>query len=53
MQTSATVISLLLFAVATAAKELVVFDEGRHSDLDRHGAVEAVVAWIGRLDRHR
>ncbi len=35
-----------LHAAAITPKELVIFPHGRHTDLDQHGAVDAVVRWI-------
>ena len=38
-----------LHAAAANPKDLVIFPAGKHTDLDQHGAVEAVVRWIERL----
>jgi uncharacterized protein len=38
-----------LHAAATVPKELVVFPEGGHSDLDQHGAVAAVTRWLQKV----
>ena len=35
-----------LFAMAPAPKRFVRFPEGRHEDLERHGAVAAVLAFL-------
>ncbi len=35
-----------LHAAATGPKQLVVFPKGGHSDLDSHGAVDAVMRWL-------
>ncbi|MFM9943097.1 MAG: alpha/beta hydrolase [Hyphomicrobiaceae bacterium] len=38
-----------LHAAASLPKELVIFPNGRHTDLDQHGAVETVVRWVRAL----
>lgn len=40
-----------LHAAAPHPKDIVVFPRGKHTDLDDHGAVDAVVAWIGKQRR--
>lgn len=35
-----------LYALANEPKRLVVFDYGRHADLDQHGAIDAVIGWL-------
>ena len=38
-----------LHAAAPGKKELVILPDGEHSDLDNHGAVEAVMRWMGAV----
>lgn len=40
-----------LFAAANEPKKLAIFPAGGHSDLDQHGAVEVVRAWLTDLRR--
>ena len=35
-----------LFALANEPKRLIVFDFGRHADLDQHGAIAEVTRWL-------
>ncbi len=40
-----------LFARANEPKKLVLFPEGRHSDLDEYGAVEITIGWLHKLEK--
>lgn len=40
-----------IFALANEPKKLAIFEQGHHTDLDQHGAVEAVSGWIATLLR--
>jgi fermentation-respiration switch protein FrsA (DUF1100 family) len=40
-----------LFELANEPKQLVLYPEGNHSDLDTHGAVETVTQWWMELNR--
>ena len=42
-----------LHAVANEPKRLAIFPEGRHTDLDEHGAVGVVSDWLGGVLRRR
>ena len=38
-----------LFAAANEPKRLEIFPEGRHTDLDEHGAVKVVASWLSEV----
>lgn len=40
-----------MHTLAREPKQIVVFPEGRHIDLDTYGAVDVVIAWSGTLKR--
>ena len=42
-----------LYAVANEPKRLEIFPEGRHTDLDDHGAVDVVLGWLAEVLRGR
>jgi hypothetical protein len=42
-----------LFAAAPGPKQLMLFPDGGHVDLDEHGATEAVGRWIGEVVGNR
>lgn len=40
-----------LYELAKEPKRIMIFPEGRHSDLDAHGAVDVVLEWAAELKR--